>query len=246
MLREIGLDADAVFDHPDIVAWRKLSDRENCTLDAALADGSRVRWHIKRHHDANSAAARDEVEGIRLLTDNGIPTTPLIGWGRVAGRGAFVISEDLRGFQAADKLLASGMPFERLLQPAADLASRLHAAGLHHRDLYLCHFFVNVEDPTDLRLIDAARVKPLPRCSMFRRRWIVKDLAQFWYSTLECPITDLQREAWLERYATARGIGDSSRLRSSIERKAASIGRHDAKLRRRQPRRNISIPENGA
>ncbi len=60
----------------------------------------------------------------------------------------------------------------------------LHNGGLHHRDLYLCHFLGRRDEnpQADLRLIDAARVRPLPG-PLTRRRWIVKDLAQFWYST---------------------------------------------------------------
>src|SRR3954468_8006994 len=85
-MRIIGLDAAAVFDHPDIVAWRKLPDRENCTLDASV-DGRPVRLHIKRWTATGAAttpAAADEVRGIGLLRDANIPTVPLVGWGRLA------------------------------------------------------------------------------------------------------------------------------------------------------------------
>ena len=96
----------------------------------------------------------------------------------------------------------------------------------------------------DLKLIDTARVRRLPGL-LTRRRWVVKDLAQFWYSTTKLPVTDEQRLAWLARYAGRRGLGagrDGDRLRRSIERKAGAIGRHDAQLREKQPTRNVSIP----
>jgi hypothetical protein len=93
-----------------------------------------------------------------------------------------------------------------------------------------------------LRLIDCARVKELPRF-LTRYRWVVKDLSQFWYSTLKHPeITDAQRLAWLERYAREAGVANVERLRRSVARKVAWIGRHDARLNRAQPNRNISIP----
>ena len=38
LLREIGLDAEAVFTDPRIVVWRSITERENCTLDAGLAE----------------------------------------------------------------------------------------------------------------------------------------------------------------------------------------------------------------
>ena len=45
-----------------------------------------------------------------------------------------------------------------------------------------------------MRLIDTARVRPLP-VLFTRKRWIAKDLAQFWYSTLGLAVSDEQRQA---------------------------------------------------
>jgi heptose I phosphotransferase len=167
-----------------------------------------------------------------------------VAWGVLADRRSFVIVDDLAGYRPGDKLLeAGGSTFDRLLEPTADLAAKLHTAGLHHRDLYLCHFFIPGDDAgAPLRLIDCARVKRLPRF-LTRYRWVVKDLSQFWYSTLKHPeITDDQRMTWLRRYAEKAGGVDVERLRRSVARKVAWIGRHDAKLNRAQPNRNISIP----
>jgi heptose I phosphotransferase len=246
-VREVGLDAEAVFTDPRIVAWRSIRERENCTLDADLVDGRHVHWHIKRHQPVRGGVtpAEEEARGIQMLIDNGIPTVPLVGWGILADGRSFVIAEDLAGFRAADKLVADGATdFESLLEPTANMAALLHGKGLHHRDLYLCHFFARVTGGggVDLRLIDAARVKALPR--WLGRRWVVKDLAQFWYSTLALAVTDGQRERWLAEYARGRGLPESDvrRLASAVARKAGWIARHDRRLRLRQPGRNVSIP----
>src|SRR2546421_4606538 len=205
LVRMVGLDAETIFTHPRIVAWRKLSDRENCTLDAEM-DGKKIRLHIKRY--ANPGAANEEVNGIHLLEADGIATLQLVGWGKSQGR-SFVISADLAGYQAADKLIASGgATFESVLNSTADLAAKLHRCGLHHRDLYLCHFFVKGDD---VRLIDAARVARLGN-RFSRSRWSIKDLAQFWYSTMALAVSDEQRDRWLARYG---GLA----LKSSILRK---------------------------
>ncbi|MBC8108481.1 MAG: hypothetical protein H7Z14_17990 [Anaerolineae bacterium] len=246
LVREVGLDAEAVFDHEQIRAWRKLTDRENCTLDFTDAKGDSHRWHIKRYPAPMlglHSPAELEVEGYRALHSRDIPTASLVGWGQLSDRRSFVISEDLNGYEASDKLLADGgSTFDRLLEPTAQLAAKLHGAGLHHRDLYLCHFFSRVDEGAiDVKLIDVARVRPL-RSPLTRRRWIVKDLAQFWFSTLEhSSITDDARNAWLAAYASRRGINGQS-LRTAIQRKSDSIARHDRKLRELQPNRNISIP----
>jgi heptose I phosphotransferase len=164
----------------------------------------------------------------------------LVGWGSWQGK-SFVIFDDLTGFTTADKLVERGTPFATLLQPTADLAAALHKAGLHHRDLYLCHFMARVTgDRVELRLIDTARVKRLPGL-LTRRRWIIKDLAQFWYSTLKLAVSDGQRSQWLARYAQ-QTESDAGSLVRGIERKSRSIARHDARLHRMRPERDVSIP----
>jgi Lipopolysaccharide kinase (Kdo/WaaP) family len=239
LMRLVGLDAEAVFSHSDIQVWRKLPDRENCRLDAELPEGKRARLHIKRYFAI--ASAMREVEGHRLLESAGIATAPLVGWGRVAGRGSFVIFDDLTGYAPGDKLLEMGTRFDVLLTPTAQLAAKLHSAGLHHRDLYLCHFMAKVDvDQAELKLIDTARVKRLP--GWFSRRWVVKDLAQFWYSTLKHAITDSQRRQWLAEYDRHRGLQGDNRLTRAIERKVKSIARHDIRLHRKRPERDVSIP----
>jgi len=244
ILRELGIDAETVFNHALIKPWRTLDDRENCILDATLNDGRHIRWHIKRYQPARgfTTPADDEVTGHRALVVEKIPVPALVGYGNLPDRRSFVIMADLEGYAAADKLIESGTPFDRILMPTADLAAELHRSNLHHRDLYLCHFFVKLDDSgVDVRLIDTARVKRLP--GIFTRgRWIVKDLAQFWYSTTSLPVADEQRDRWLTHYAASRGIDITARLKRSIIRKSAWIARHDAKLKQSQPTRNVSIP----
>ena len=249
VLPGLGLgSSDDVFNNSKIQVWRSIPERENGVLDATIPDGRQVRLHVKRYHRQRTGRGgwrtpgQTEAEAIFLLQRAKIPTVPLVAWGWLPDRRSFIISEDLEGYEAADKLVERGTPFERVLEPIATLAGDLHRAGLHHRDLYLCHFFVKLGDggSTDVRLIDAARVRPLPR--LFRKRWIVKDLAQLWYSTLSLSaITDAQRERVLQIYAEKTGASVPA-LRPAIERKTRWIAEHDAKLREKQPDRNVSIP----
>jgi hypothetical protein len=241
VFREIGIDGDAIFTHPGIKPWRSLRDRENCTLDATLESGRRVRLHIKRFPAAHDTSGK-ELAGQQTLIAAQIPTLDVVAYGKLEDGRGFIISDDLSGYEASDKLIKCPADFDRLLISTADLAAKLHRSGLHHRDLYLCHFFAKVTaDDVDVKLIDTARVKRLPGV-LTRRRWIVKDLAQFWYSTLALPIDAKQRDAWLARYAASSGIELTPRLQSAILRKTKWIARHDRKLVKDQPNRNISIP----
>jgi len=245
LVRELNLDADRIFNHPDIKVWRDLPDRENCTLDAALLDGRRIRLHIKRYKPPilqSTNLAEVETNGIHLLLEHQVPTVPLVAAGRLPDGGSFVITEDLTGYESADKLIEKGLAFEKIARPIADLAAKLHSAGLHHRDLYLCHFFVR-RDPLDVRLIDAARVKRLPSWPL-RRRWIVKDLAQLWYSMTQLQLSELEMHSVLDIYARSRRLKNIATLKRRIQSKSNRIARHDRKLNEKQPNRNISIPAN--
>jgi chorismate mutase len=247
ILHQLGSDPKMIFTEPAIKPWRRLPDRENCTWDIAAdiaGAGGAIRLHVKRFPAmAATSPARDEAGGYQLLEKCGIPTATVAAWGNLDDGRSFIAIEDLAGFTPADKLVESGLSFDRLLGPTAELSAKLHNAGLHHRDLYLCHFLARVDNDraAEIRLIDAARVRKLPGL-LTRRRWIVKDLAQFWYSTTQLAITDSQREEWLSRYCAQTKMEKAESLKRSIQRKSDAIRAHDEKLRRRQPNRNISIP----
>jgi len=244
VLEPIGFDLDLVFDSHRVKPWRTLGDRENCTLDIPRDGGSVTRLHVKRFPPRASLPtdADCEVQGYRLLAAAKVPSARLVASGHGADLRSFIAVEDLAGYQPADKLIESGTPFATLLNPLADLAALLHERGLHHRDLYLCHFFVTLTPSIDIRLIDAARVNKLPGLFM-RQRWIVKDLAQLWFSTLALPVTDAQRLALFQRYCSRRRLVADDLLLRSIHRKVRWIEAHDRKLNQREPHRNISIPD---
>jgi hypothetical protein len=244
-----GLSARGIFADPRIRVWRKLADRENATLDVPVRGGRPIRLHIKRYAGTTSLIYphRAEVRGNLALQLEKIPTAPMVGYGKLTDRRCFTIFLDLAGYSPIDKLVEGGASFDPLLIPTADLAAKLHNANLHHRDLYLCHFMAKVDTAADapagvvdVKLIDVARVGRLSG-PFFRRRWIIKDLAQFWFSTMKLPISDDQRTRWLARYAEQRNARPEDFL-AAIKRKAQSIARHDKRLNASQPDRNVSIP----
>lgn len=242
LLRAAGLvDAMSVFESPLVRVWRNIPERENCTLDIIRPALPTRRLHVKRFRPSHRDFAREEAAGVALLQRAGIQTTPLVATARLPDGRGFIITDDLAGFAPLDRLVAGGFPFEQAIEPTAALAARLHDAGLRHRDLYLCHFFARIEDDAvaELALIDAARVSRLPR--FFASRWIVKDLAQFRFSTTTLPVSDDQRDRWLGRYIAIRAIARPATLRARVQRKASWIARHDASLRRRQPGRDVAL-----
>ncbi len=236
LLRRAGLaDAMSVFENPKIEPWRSIRERENCVLD--LDDGTRL--HIKRNKKGFSGVDA-EVAGIRHLQKAGIETVPLAGYGKLNDGRGFVITENLGEFSDCERLLESGTDFESLLVPTAQTAGKLHAARLHHRDLYIGHFWANTDvDPIAMRLIDAARVKPLPR--WFQRRWLVKDVAQFVFSLKKFDLDPQTIDRWFGEYAKHSDHPVTDLFKRAVFSKVRWIERHDAKLRAKNPTRNVAI-----
>lgn len=241
-LHDLGLTPEHIYRHGQLVCWRNLPERSNCTLDVTDSAGRAVRLHVKRLKRSHRRDALAEARGVELLTRAGIPTIPLLAWGRVDD-GAVLISEDLYGYEPADRRYGQGLSAQALIAATAPLAARLHAAALHHRDLYLCHFFLADNAPP--RLIDAARVRRLPR--LLRRRWIIKDLAQLAYSADGLGLDDAWLARWLQAYVAAltppptNPAAAVAALLPAIARKRRTIAAHDKRLKRRQPKRNVSL-----
>ncbi len=157
-------------------------------------------------------------------------------WGRLQ---SFLMIAELRGCRELNEILpeiAATTPpedFSRFKREAiaemARIVARLHNARTFHKDLYLCHFFLDFS-PTAQRgsrftLIDLHRLAE-HRITAFRWRW--KDLGQLLYSTFGVEgIDDRDRlRFWLAyRKATKLPLARWQRLR--VIGKAARYDRHN-------------------
>jgi tRNA A-37 threonylcarbamoyl transferase component Bud32 len=191
--------ADEVAHKAEVV--RVLEDRTNARLGdlvvkiTADPEEARVEWENHR---------RMMAAGFRV-------PRPAVGGVLRDGRGLFS-TVALEGLCPIDDAWGTLDP-RRAVRAIADLARRLHACGLVHRDLYLCHLFVRPGE-YDLTLIDLAR---LMRSTSRRRR--VKDLAALLSSA----------EGLVSRTGLWRGLrlyGGSRKLARRVIRKARRIARH--------------------
>jgi heptose I phosphotransferase len=93
----------------------------------------------------------------------------------------------------------------RLARTLGALVARMHAAGIFHRDLYLCHVYSGPAADR-LALIDVARAD---RRRWRTGRWRVKDLAALWRSVGGTHCTRADAVAFLRSYLglSARGVG---------------------------------------
>ena len=231
--------ARAVFTDPRLSVWRDLEDRDNSTLDTTLADGRAIRLHVKRDKRKRREPMSLEARGIGLLNAAGIESAPLVAHGSLGER-TFVITENLDGYLSADRLMETDTARLPVLLALTSAAARLHNAGLHHRDLYANHFYLRVGAPTEaVRLIDTARVRPLP--ALFRERWLVKDVAQLFFSVTPYVTQTAMRDALWADYLAKTNRVKADRFIARVEAKVAWIDRHDRALRAKKPKRNLRL-----
>ncbi|MEN6306936.1 MAG: lipopolysaccharide kinase InaA family protein [Anaerohalosphaeraceae bacterium] len=113
----------------------------------------------------------------------------------------------------------------------ADFVRRFHQAGYCHRDLYLCHIFFSAAN--GFSLIDLQRAFQ-PR--LFRRRWILKDLTQLYYSSPGDVISQSDRLRFYLRYC------QKERLTASDRRFIRQLKRKAWWMADRQIRRGKEVP----
>jgi heptose I phosphotransferase len=253
---------------------RVLEDRENWRLELPEGGKPRRRVYLKKHHvrtwrsrlraklgaGPGDTAGRVEARNIRRLTADGIGCADLVAWGenlRTDGRiESFVLTEELRGYRPLDDFLEERFPapspnaktpadraLDRLMREVAAVAGKLHRAGYNHRDLYCCHFFVKeiARGRFDVKLIDLQRVQHRRR---FRRRWLVKDLAQLAYSAPRDRVRCTSRLAFVRHYLGVRKLspGNKRLIRAVL----AKQRRMEHKIRARAIRAgSVTEQENG-
>lgn len=121
-----------------------------------------------------------------------------------------------------------------LIEKVANIAERLHNGGVNHRDFYICHFLLDLAsvvapftpERLTLSLIDLHRVQLRSRTP---RRWIVKDLAALYFSSMEIGLTrrDLLRFVRSYRKRPLREIlGREQGFWQAVAEKAQWLYRH--------------------
>jgi heptose I phosphotransferase len=102
---------------------------------------------------------------------------------------------------AVDAPVARGIARRDLAVRLARFVAAFHETGFCHRDLYLCHIFVDLDPnggrPPRFTLIDLARTH---RPRWRRMRWIIKDLSQLDASAREIGATRSDRWRFLLAY----------------------------------------------
>lgn len=190
--------------------------------------------------------AKPEWRALLHFHEADLPTMTPVALGQ-CGANSFLITEALENctklselrFDDAEPLpraaacledaSTSSLPHHRrrgLIGTIARLTKRMHAAGLHHQDLYLGHLLLRNDDTANdqVYVIDLGRVQKHQRLTS---HWIVKDLAQLNYSARDYSAVDRLR--FLRGYLGRKLSPADKRLVAKIVGKSSAISRHSQK-----------------
>ena len=166
--------------------------------------------------------AEPEWRAIHRLQNLGVPTTPPVAFGLSCGRNparerSFVITRDL-GHTITLEQECNGW-LERPPHPAfkrrlileiARIARTLHEDGMNHRDFYLCHFRMALNDDEQavrdglktprLHLMDLHRVQ---RRARLPKRARIKDIGGLYFSALDIGLTRRDTFRFIQAYRQA-------------------------------------------
>ncbi len=253
-LEALGLDTlDGAFSYSGEGYLRTHANRDNFHITAEI-DGRACDFFLKRHRGFElkealkflmtrrpfRTAGGREWHNILRLSALGIRTARPVAFGRQRFLGfelrSYLVTERIPGGTPLDdyvkERLSGRIPAVTLREKRAllwdlgDVIRRLHRAGFTHMDLYLNHFFVSDTPEGDkvLYLIDLQR---LAKRWIFRKRWIVKDLAAILYSARNLPLTrtDLAR-ILMAYFDGAVSPADRKLVRAAMTRARRMAARH--------------------
>ncbi len=216
---------------------RDIDDRANYECEASLPDGTRLTLHLKLRKPqrglfrSKAPGTALEAEGIHAARRVGVRVPTLVCSGVDKKLGALTMTRAVEAGVPLDQLVR-----ERRLNRSqrratlfhlARAAAALHNAGLHHRDLYLNHIYVDPhQDHPEPTIIDWERYGEHKGAM---GRYVVKDLAALLASALDAGVRRTNRLRFLSSYMTYRHLSIDAYgalLLQKVEAKAERIRAH--------------------
>lgn len=186
--------------------------------------------------------ARNEWQAIQRLDELGVETMQLVAYGETGWNPArlksFVMTRELESTISLEDYCrdwpVSPPPLgekRALIRRVARMAATLHANGLNHRDLYICHFLLR--QPWDgrdatlhLHLIDLHRVQIRAATPL---RWRIRDLAALYFSAMDIGLSERDLLRFIHHYTRAPladGLRAQRALWRAVQARAARLYRH--------------------
>ena len=164
--------------------------------------------------------ALNEWHGVHRLFDLDIDTMTVAAYGmrgrNPAKRHSFIITEALPTSTSLEDFCGSWrhsppkkpteLRFKRwIMSKVAETARVMHENGANHRDFYLCHFLLDAKKRGDNYISEGSKLYliDLHRMQLRRKtpsRWIVKDIAGLYYSSMDIGLTQRDIFRFMKMY----------------------------------------------
>ena len=160
--------------------------------------------------------AVNEWQAIETLKNLNVKTMDAIGFGEYgknpAGQESFLVTKELANTITLEELCAGWVENppsyalrKSVIEQVAYIARQLHEHGLNHRDFYLCHILLDVQNGMDkidphnltLYLVDLHRMQLRKETPT---RWVVKDVGSIYFSALDCGLTQRDCVRFMRHY----------------------------------------------
>jgi tRNA A-37 threonylcarbamoyl transferase component Bud32 len=144
-------------------------------------------------------SAKNEWLALLKLKALNIPAPIVVGYGESginpATKKSFIITKALPDSESLETLCVDWKTKQLLISRVAHIANILHTNGMNHRDFYLCHFLLS--NNNTLYLIDLHRAQIRDKTPA---RWIIKDLAGLYFSSLDKGLTQRDLLRFIKQY----------------------------------------------
>ncbi|MEH6557727.1 MAG: lipopolysaccharide core heptose(I) kinase RfaP [Oceanicoccus sp.] len=192
--------------------------------------------------------ASNEWRAINRLHQLGLDTMNAVAYGargkNPAKLTSFLITEELTGTLSLAKF-AENWPQQppsfalkkAIVEKVAEIARGIHNDGINHRDLYICHFLLDISSGIDnmtpnavrLFLVDLHRAQMRPAVPW---RWLVKDVGSIYFSALDVGLTRRDIYRFLKAYyqqPLRTVLKDHKKFLSQVSGRAVSLYKRDFK-----------------
>ena len=161
-------------------------------------------------------SAENEWKAILKLNELNIDTMKLVGYGKTGTNPgsikSFVITEELQDIISLEDYCRSWNITEpdadikqAIIKKVAQIAKIIHENGMNHKDLYICHFLLDISkginniDPDNIRLflIDLHRVEIRSKIPFY---WRAKDVSAILFSSLDIGLTKNDMTFFMQTY----------------------------------------------
>jgi heptose I phosphotransferase len=197
--------------------------------------------------------ARNEVDAIRAFEKLGLKTLTIAACGErgsnPAQQQSFLLTDELTQIISLEDYCRewlnnppSAALKHALIKRVAEIAARMHKAGINHRDFYLCHFLLDSSSPINTQSIATKNIYviDLHRAQIRAEvpiRWRVKDLGGLYYSALNIGLSGRDVLRFVREYSKIvygdmqnplrNSLADKNNLWSAVANRAAQIYRRD-------------------